>query len=160
MLTQIPRISVKDVGQLSFPLPTSQDAQLREKSSQAPFGMGSDTVVWYEKDSMFHLRTRGQIMNQWPASDHSLPSKSNHGRLIHFIIVINKVSWLTDCPTWGIFSYFQRALFLLRSPSRPSLSKIRSIWLHYVYVFQARREHTHHQSNQGRLNQNTSWCFH
>ena len=45
MLTQIPRISVKDVGQLSFPLPTSQDAQLREKSSQAPFGMGSDTVV-------------------------------------------------------------------------------------------------------------------
>ena len=46
MLTRIPRISVKDVGQLSFPLPTSQDAQLREKSSQAPFGIGSDTVVF------------------------------------------------------------------------------------------------------------------
>ena len=24
---------------------------------------------------MFHLRTRWQIMNQWPASDQSIPSK-------------------------------------------------------------------------------------
>ena len=30
----------------SLPFPTSQDAQLREKSLQAPFGMGSDTVVF------------------------------------------------------------------------------------------------------------------
>ncbi|XXG93892.1 hypothetical protein Hte_000141 [Hypoxylon texense] len=58
-----PEIFVEDVGQIHLPLSEAQARQLIEKSHQAPFGKGSDTIIdtsvrktWELNPSQFELR--------------------------------------------------------------------------------------------------------